>query len=50
MMNLKKTQIRMSSPSFLAKSTRCGETKMGLSGEALQEGCPGTRRTKTKAP
>jgi len=50
MMNLKKTQIKMSSPSSLAKSTRCGETKVGLSREPLQEEFPETRRTKTKFP
>jgi len=50
MMNLKKTQMMLSSPSSLAKSAKCGEIKVGLSGEALQEECPETRRTKTKAP
>ncbi|KAG5066636.1 hypothetical protein JHK86_010367 [Glycine max] len=40
MMNLKKTQIRMSSPSFLAKSTRCGETKMGLKPRHFKSECP----------
>jgi len=44
MMNLKKTQMRMSSPSSLTKSARYRETIVGLSGEALQEECPGTRR------
>jgi len=50
MMNLKKTQMKMSSPSSLKKSTRCGETKMGSSGKALQDEFLETRRIKTKDP
>jgi len=37
------------SPSSFSKSTRCEETKVGLNGEALQEECLETRRTKKKA-
>jgi len=50
MIHLKKTQMKISSPSSLAKSASCGETKVGPSGETPQEECPETRREKTKAP